>query len=61
MMYSAPGEVFEYHISRFTLNNTGMLDMGSEKVMLSVHEEHSESNHTGVQWLLIQVETCLYP
>lgn len=47
LMYSAPGEVFEYHISRFALNNAGMLDMGSEKVMVRVHEEHSKSNHTG--------------
>ncbi|MCG2462223.1 ThuA domain-containing protein [Flavobacteriaceae bacterium F89] len=47
VMYSAPGNVFEYHISRFTLDNKGMLDMGSEKILLRVHEEHSESNHTG--------------
>lgn len=47
MMYSAPGNVFEYHISRFTLNSTGLIDLDSEKVLLKVHEEHSESNHTG--------------
>lgn len=47
MMYSAPGNVFEYHISRFALDSAGMLDMESEKILLKVHEEHSESNHTG--------------
>lgn len=47
MMYSAPGDVFEYHISRFTLSAKGMLEMDSEKILLRVHEEHSESNHTG--------------
>ena len=47
MMYSAPGKVFDYHISRFVLDSLGMLDRKSEKILLKVHEEHSESNHTG--------------
>lgn len=47
VMYSAPEGSYEYHISRFTLGDSEELDMNSEKVILRVHEEHSESNHTG--------------
>jgi cytochrome c len=47
VMYSAPGKVYEYHISRFTLDDDNMMDMGSEKIILKVQQEHSESNHTG--------------
>ncbi|ASO07409.1 ThuA domain-containing protein [Arenibacter algicola] len=47
VMYSAPDNLYEYHISRFTLENDYMIDMGSEIILLKVHEEHSESNHTG--------------
>ncbi|WP_198036675.1 ThuA domain-containing protein [Arenibacter algicola] len=47
VMYSSPDGLYEYHISRFSLDDTSMLDMGSEKIILKVHEEHSESNHTG--------------
>lgn len=47
VMYSAPRELYEYHISRFTLDAENRMDMSSEKIILKVHEEHSESNHTG--------------
>ena len=47
VFYSAPGNAFNYHLSRFELNDEGMLDFESEKVILKIHEEHSESNHTG--------------
>lgn len=47
LMFSAIGGVDEYHVSRFTLDTDGMLDLGSEKVILRIHEEHPEGNHTG--------------
>lgn len=47
VFYSAPQEAYSYHISRFKLNDLGMLDFDSERIILKVHEEYSESNHTG--------------
>lgn len=47
VMYSAPGDIYEYHISRFTLGKNDLIDMKSEKILLKVPQDHSESNHTG--------------
>ncbi|MGB3586411.1 MAG: ThuA domain-containing protein, partial [Tunicatimonas sp.] len=47
VFYSAPGDAFSYHLSRFTLNRDGLLDFATEEILLKVPQEHSESNHTG--------------
>lgn len=47
VFYSAPSQAFNYHLSRFTLNNEGLINYESEKILLKINKEHSESNHTG--------------
>lgn len=47
LMYSAFGGLDEYHVSRFALRADGTLDLKSEKILLRIHQEHPDGNHTG--------------
>ncbi|MEO6313634.1 MAG: ThuA domain-containing protein [Chitinophagaceae bacterium] len=39
--------VSDYHISRFTVNGNGRLDMGSEKVLIKIPHKNADGIHTG--------------
>jgi cytochrome c len=37
----------EFHVSRFTLNQTGNIDQGSEKILLKIPKDILDGSHTG--------------
>lgn len=42
-----PDTTSNYHVSRFTLNDKGQLDLASEKILLKIPHENTDGIHTG--------------
>jgi cytochrome c len=50
LFYAEPGlsdTTSNYHISRFSLNNAGRLDLASEKILIKIPHQNTDGIHTG--------------
>ncbi len=45
--FSRPDTTSDYHVSRFTLDNKGALDRGSEKILVKIPHQNLDGIHTG--------------